>query len=233
MSRHCNWAAERFTALMTAVLVSACSGESRTAAVQTPAQGKASAAAEPHMVPGPAATPIISPDSYRVVFATSKGAFTVAVNRSLAPRGADRFYELVTIGYFTDVRFFRVVPGFVVQFGMHGDPAVNALWEKAPMPDEPRRMSNTRGTVVFAAAGPNTRTVQLFINTADNGLKLDRQRMFFPIGTVVDGMAVVDSLNNEYGEEPNHSRIASKGNEYLSRWFPALDYITSATVLKP
>ena len=164
-------------------------------------------------------------------FETSKGAFTVAVTRALAPRGADRLFELVTIGYFTDVRFFRIVPGFIVQFGMHGDPGVNAVWEKAMLPDEPRRTSNTRGSVVFAAAGKNTRTVQLFINTADNGRKLDGQGMFSPLGLVVEGMEVVDQLNSEYGEEPNHSHIASKGNAYLLRQFPALDYITSAAIV--
>lgn len=172
-----------------------------------------------------------SPDRYRVAVETSKGTFTIEVTRSLAPLGADRFYELVSIGYFTDVRFFRMVPGFIAQFGIHGDPAVNNAWKRAMLPDEPMRTGNTRGTVTFASAGPDTRTVQLFISTGDNRRRLDHQRVFAPIGTVVDGMNVVDALNSEYGEEPNFSRIFAQGNEYLRKWFPALDYIKQATVV--
>ena len=214
--------------MTTIALLAACTAEPR---VPSRPLDNAAESMVVKQIPGPAATPARSPDTFRVTVETSKGTFTIAVQRALAPRGADRFFELVSAGYFTDVRFFRVVPGFVVQFGMHGDPAVNARWEKATLPDEARRTSNTRGTVAFAAAGPNTRTMQLFVNTADNGRKLDGQRLFAPIGSVVEGMDVVDKLNNEYGEEPNPSRIASKGNVYLQRWFPALDYIKSATII--
>lgn len=182
-------------------------------------------------IPGPSATPMQSPDSFQVVFETSKGAFTVAVKRELAPHGADRFYELATVGYFTDVRFFRLVPGFIAQFGIHGDPDVYEEWADARIPDEPMRIGNTRGTVAFAANGPNSRTVQLFISTGDNRQKLDRQRLFAPIGSVVDGMNVVDSLNAEYGEQPNQSRLSSQGNRYVMSWFPALDYVKSATIV--
>ena len=218
--------------LATIALLAACSAEPRVPSphLDNAAATVAATVAVPQ-IPGPAATPARSPDTFRVAVETSKGTFTIAVQRALAPRGADRFFELVTAGYFTDVRFFRVVPGFIVQFGMHGDPAVNERWEKAILPDEPGRISNARGTVAFASAGPNTRTVQLFVNTADNGRKLDGQRLFAPIGSVIEGMDVVDKLNNEYGEEPNPSRIASKGNVYLQRWFPALDYIKSATIV--
>ena len=181
--------------------------------------------------PGPSTPPMKSPDSYAVRVETSKGGFTIGVTRSLAPLGADRFYELVKIGYFTDVRFFRVMPGFVAQFGLHGDPAVNALWTDAVLPDEPMRVGNTRGTVAFTTSGPKTRSNQLFVNTADNRAKLDGQKRFAPIGTVTDGMDVLDKLNSEYGEEPNQSRIGYKGNEYLMKWFPALDYIKSATLV--
>jgi peptidyl-prolyl cis-trans isomerase A (cyclophilin A) len=194
-----------------------------------PAKAAAPPAAAP--IPAPAATPTRSPATFRVQFETTAGPFTVAVTRSLAPHGADRFYELVTIGYFTDVRFFRMVPGFVAQFGIHGDPAVNAVWNVAMIPDDPMRTSNTRGTVAFASSGPNTRATQLFVSTGDNTRKLDRQRVFAPIGRVVDGMDVVDKLNSEYGEEPNHSRAVGQGNAYLEKWFPALDYIRSAKVL--
>jgi cyclophilin family peptidyl-prolyl cis-trans isomerase len=174
-----------------------------------------------------------SPDTFRVLFATSKGDFTVEVKRPLAPRGADRFYELVTIGYFDDVRFFRMKPGFIAQFGINGDPKVYAKWEKATIPDEPMRIGNSRGTVAFATNGTDGRTVQMFISTGDNRRMLDQQRVFAPIGSVIEGMSVVDSLNTEYGEEPNNTRIANGGNEYLRKWFPALDYIKSAKVVAP
>lgn len=181
-------------------------------------------------IPPPSLTPERSPDSYRVRFVTTKGPFVVQVKRSLAPRGADRFYELVRIGYFTDVRFFRMVPNFIVQFGIHGDPAVNAMWDTAAIPDDPIRSSNADGTISFAASGPNTRATQLFISTANNARKLDGQKIFSPFGTVVEGMDVVRALNAEYGEEPNPSKAVRQGNRYLTRWFPALDYIKSATL---
>ncbi len=181
-------------------------------------------------IPPPSLTPERSPDSYRVRFVTTKGPFVVLVKRSLAPRGADRFYELVRIGYFTDVRFFRLVPNFVVQFGIHGDPAVNAMWDTAAIPDDPNRSSNADGTISFAASGPNTRATQLFISTGNNARKLDGQKLFSPFGTVVEGMTVVRALNAEYGEEPNPAKAVRQGNRYLTRWFPALDYIKSATI---
>jgi len=181
-------------------------------------------------IPPPSATPVRSPDSYRVKFATTKGDFVVSVNRALAPRGADRFYELVTIGYFSQVRFYRIVPGFIVQFGIHGDPAVNTMWNAATIPDEPMRTSNTRGTVAFAAAGPNSRTTELFVSTGNNTRKLDGQRLFAPIGKVTSGLDIVETLNSEYGEQPNFARIVRQGNAFLQRWYPALDYITSATI---
>lgn len=187
----------------------------------------------PRIVPGPSATPVRSPDSYRVRFETSKGPFAIEVTRSLAPLGADRFYELVTIGYYEGNRFFRMVPGFVVQFGIHGNPAVNAKWAQSALPDEPMRTSNTRGTVAFTTADANTRAVQLFVNMEDNSAKLDRQRLFAPIGVVVEGMDVLERLNAEYGEDPVQSRMMSQGNRYLDRWFPALDSIVSATVVSP
>lgn len=181
-------------------------------------------------IPPPSLTPERSPDTYRVRFVTTKGPFVVQVKRSLAPRGADRFYELVRIGYFTDVRFFRMKPNFIVQFGIHGDPAVNALWDTAAIPDDPIRSSNADGTIAFAASGPNTRSTQLFISTANNARKLDGQKLFAPFGSVVEGMDVVRALNAEYGEEPNPSKAVRQGNRYLTRWFPALDYIKSAAV---
>ena len=183
-------------------------------------------------VPSPERTPTASPARYRVRVETSKGPFTIEVTRAWAPRGADRFHELVRIGYFRGVRFFRLVPGFVVQFGIHGDPAVNAVWDTATLADDPRATGNALGTVAFAASGPHSRATQLFISTGDNRQKLDRQG-FAPIGRVVEGLDVVSALNAEYGEEPNAVRAVRQGNRYFARWFPALDSILSATIQEP
>lgn len=209
----------------TLLLLAACAGEPR------PSPADDSTIAPAATIPGPSATPIRSPDHYRVRFETSKGPFVVEVQRALAPRGSDRFHELVTIGYFSGVRFFRMVPGFIVQFGIHGDPAVNDLWNNATIPDDPIKGRNTRGTMAFAASGVDTRATQLFVSTGDNVRKLDGQRLFMPFATVVEGLDVVEQLNAEYGEEPNFSRIVRQGNRYLQRWFPALDSIVSATVV--
>ncbi len=207
-------------------------GLSLTAGCSAEPRAPASKAA-PRVIPGPLATPVRSPETYRVRFETSKGPFAIEVTRALAPLGADRFYELVTIGYYAGNRFFRMVPGFVVQFGIHGDPAVNAKWAQSPLPDEPLRRSNTKGTVAFTTADENSRSVQLYVNMADNAAKLDRQRLFAPIGVVVEGFDVLERLNSEYGEDPVQSRIMSQGNRYLDRWFPALDSIVSVTVVSP
>ncbi|MFN8800868.1 MAG: peptidylprolyl isomerase [Gemmatimonas sp.] len=209
--------------------LAACGGDTPPDAAH---RGAAAASGTPGAprIPPPSLEPERSPDTYRVRFETSKGAFVVQVKRSLAPRGADRFHELVRIGYFTGVRFFRLVPNFVVQFGIHGDPAVNNLWDTAAIPDDPIRSSNADGTIAFAASGANTRATQLFINTGNNARKLDGQRVFSPFGTVVEGMAVVRALNAEYGEEPNPARIVRQGNGYLQKWFPALDSIATAVI---
>lgn len=170
-----------------------------------------------------------APATFLAKFDTTKGTFTVEVTRSLAPNGADRFYNLVKSGYFKDTACFRVVPHFMVQFGIHGDPAVSAKWREADIPDDPVKGSNTRGTITFATAGPNTRTTQLFINFADNAF-LDGQG-FSPFGKVTSGMDVVDKINAEYGENPNQGRIQMEGNAYLKKEFPNLDYIKSATII--
>lgn len=183
------------------------------------------------VIPPPQSPPAASPARFTVRFETSKGPFEVDVTRALAPHSADRFYELVTNGYFADVRFFRLVPGFVVQFGVHGDPAVNAVWDTATIADDEMRTSNRKGTLAFAANGPHSRSTQLFISTGENGRKLDGQRLFTPFGRVVRGMDVVERFNAEYGEEPNAIRAVRQGNRYLTRWFPALDYITRATLV--
>jgi len=184
----------------------------------------------------PAALTEQAPASYKVRFDTSKGAFTVQVNRAWAPRGADRFYNLVKNGFFDDVRFFRVISGFMVQFGINGDPQVSAHWRQARIADDPVKASNTRGTISFATAGPNTRTTQVFINFGDNS-SLDRMG-FAPFGKVVAGMNVVDSINPEYGEGaprgrgPEQGRLQMEGNAYLKKGFPRMDYVKKATIVK-
>jgi peptidyl-prolyl cis-trans isomerase A (cyclophilin A) len=176
-----------------------------------------------------------APETFKAQFDTTKGKFTIEVTRSLSPNGADRFYNLVRSGYFKDVAFFRVVPGFMCQFGIHGDPSVSAKWREAAIPDDPVKGSNTRGTITFATAGPNTRTTQLFINFADN-INLNGMG-FSPFGKVTEGMDVVDKINGEYGEGaprgggPNQGRVQAEGNTYLKKDFPNLDYIKSATIV--
>ncbi len=170
-----------------------------------------------------------APEIFKAQFDTTKGKFAVEVTRSLSPNGADRFYNLVKSGYFTDIAFFRVVPGFMVQFGIHGDPAISAKWRGANIPDDPVKGSNTRGTITFATAGPGTRTTQLFINYGNNTF-LDGQG-FSPFGKVIEGMDVVDKINSESGERPNQGSIQMDGNAYLKKTFPNLDYIKSASIL--
>jgi peptidyl-prolyl cis-trans isomerase A (cyclophilin A) len=176
-----------------------------------------------------------APDTFKARFETTKGSVTIEVTRSLSPNGADRFYNLVRSGYFKDIAFFRVVPGFMCQFGIHGDPKVAAAWREARITDDPVKGSNTRGAITFATAGPNTRTTQFFINFADNS-RLDGMG-FAPFGKVTEGMDVVDKINSEYGEGaprgrgPDQGRVQREGNAYLKKDFPNLDYIKSASVL--
>ena len=170
-----------------------------------------------------------APAEYTVRFETSRGPFVVRVVRDWAPKGADRLYNLVRHGFFEGARFFRLVPGFVVQWGLHRDPDVNRVWNTAVIPDDPAgKHPNARGTLTFATAGPNSRTTQLFINYKDNP-QLDRMG-FAPVGKVVGGMEVVDALNAEYREQPNQGRIQAEGNAYLQREFPRLDFIQKATI---
>lgn len=176
-----------------------------------------------------------APAEFKVRFQTGKGEFTVHVHREWAPLGADRFYNLVKMGYYDDCRFFRVIPNFMCQFGMHGEPKVSAVWKAAKIADDPVTQKNTRGRISFATAGPHTRTTQLFINYKDNS-NLDGMG-FAPFGEVTAGMDVVDGICSEYGEGaprgegPAQPRILSEGNEYLKE-FPKLDYIKSAKVVE-
>ena len=169
-----------------------------------------------------------APDSFRVTLETSRGPVVVEALRSWAPNGVDRFHALARTHFFDENRFFRVVPGFIVQFGLAGDPKANEPWDDKPIPDDPPRQSNVRGTITFATEGPNTRTHQIFVNLADNP-RLDKLG-FTPIGRVVSGMAAVDSIYAGYEEEPSQRMIQRLGNPYLARMFPKLDYIRTARV---
>jgi peptidyl-prolyl cis-trans isomerase A (cyclophilin A) len=176
------------------------------------------------------------PDSFDVGFFTTKGKFVVRVRRDWAPRGADRLYHAVSAKYYDQVKFYRVIPGFMAQFGFQGDPKVNTAWEGFALKDDPVKLSNKRGMLTFANRGPNTRTTQLFVNTADNGGSLD-QRGFAPLGSVTEGMSVIDAFYSGYGEGaprglgPDQDQIRSTGNAYLNKSFPKLDAIDSARVL--
>jgi peptidyl-prolyl cis-trans isomerase A (cyclophilin A) len=175
-----------------------------------------------------------APAAYKAKFDTSKGPFVIEVNRDWAPNGADRFYNLVKNGFYNGTRFFRVIPGFMVQYGINGDPNVAAAWRDANIKDDPVKQSNARGMITFATAGPNTRTTQVFINF-DNNAGLDGQG-FSPFGKVVSGMEVVDSLYGGYGEGapngkgPDQGLIQQHGNAYLKEAFPKLDYVKQSTI---
>jgi peptidyl-prolyl cis-trans isomerase A (cyclophilin A) len=192
-------------------------------AAATPAASKAK-------LKNPAALKDVAPAEYRAMFDTSAGPFVILVHRNWAPRAADRFYNLVKYGFFDGNRFFRVVPNFMAQFGLNGDPAVQGPWTNANIPDEPTTQSNTRGTISFATAGPNTRTSQVFINFKDNAF-LDTGG-FAPFGEVVSGMEAVQKINAEYGEQPVQRLILQQGNAYLTKGFPRLDYVKKATIEK-
>lgn len=170
-----------------------------------------------------------APDAYAVQLDTTRGPIVIDVRREWSPKGADRFYELVQKGYYSDVAFFRVVPGFVVQFGMSGDPQATARWSNLPIQDDPVKASNTRGTVTFATSGKDSRTTQVFINLGNNA-RLDGMG-FSPFGKVRE-METVDAIYAGYREKPSQGMIRAKGNAYLRETFPKLDYIESAKIIE-
>jgi peptidyl-prolyl cis-trans isomerase A (cyclophilin A) len=185
----------------------------------------------------PAALTEKAPATFNVNFDTSAGSFVVTVHRDWAPHGADRFYNLVKNGFFNDTRFFRAIPNFMVQFGIHGDPAVSSVWRSARLPVDKVTQSNKRGFITYAMGGsPDTRTTQVFINFRDN-TDLDAMG-FAPFGEVTSGMDVVDKIYTGYGEGaprgqgPDQTRIQAEGNAYLMKSFPKLDSIKSATIAK-
>jgi peptidyl-prolyl cis-trans isomerase A (cyclophilin A) len=183
----------------------------------------------------PAPVKEVVPDVFHVKLDTSKGMIDIEVHRDWAPAGATHFFQLVRSGFYDGARFFRVVRGFVVQFGINGDPQTNAMWANATLPDDPVKEHNVTGMVTYAMRGPNTRNTQIFINLADNRGSLDKQG-FAPFGKVVDGMPVVLDLYSSYGDitpmgqGPDPARLQRQGNDYLDSHFPRLDFIKKATV---
>jgi len=178
-----------------------------------------------------------APDLFKVKVATTAGDLVIEVHRDWAPRGADRFYNLVNIGYFENTAFYRVISGFMAQVGMHGDPAVSAVWLNARIQDDPVKESNTRGKVTFAMGGqPNTRSAQFFISYGNNSY-LDKSG-FAPFGEVVEGFDSVKALYSGYGEGapqgngPSQTRLYRSGNAYLKVGFPKLDYIVTAIIVQ-
>jgi peptidyl-prolyl cis-trans isomerase A (cyclophilin A) len=167
---------------------------------------------------------------FKVKFVTSKGDFVVRVIPEWAPQGAARFRGLVESRFYDGCRFFRVLPNFMVQFGINGDPKVQEIWRDRPLPDDRLTQSNTESRITFATSGPNSRTTQVFISYKDNSF-LDSQG-FTPFGEVVEGWAVVKDINSKHGEEPNQGQIQSQGNEYLKRAYPDLDYIETARIIE-
>jgi peptidyl-prolyl cis-trans isomerase A (cyclophilin A) len=240
-------------ALAAWIVCGGCSGETETAKPEpqekpapSPAPAPPPAPSEPEVLSPPAGHhPALldpsqatetAPATYKVKFETTKGDFVVQVHRDWAPAGADRFYNLVKMGFYDQAKFFRAVDNFMVQFGISPYPDVSAKWRTASVKDDPPKQSNTRGRITFATSGPNSRTTQVFINYADNS-PLDKQG-FSPFAEVVEGMEIVDSLYKEYGEGaprgrgPDQGRIQSKGNAYLEDKFPKLDGIKKASILE-
>lgn len=215
----------------------ACHEQAKNAAPKPQASPAQNAATAPSNNPlsNPALATLRAPNVYHVLFTTTRGNFTLEIHRSWAPSGADRFYNLVKIGFYNGDAFFRVVKGFMVQFGINGDPKVNAKWFDAKISDDlSTNHSNLTGTISFATAGPNTRTTQVFINYADN-VNLDSMG-FTPFGKVSEAMNIVNSLFNGYGDGPpsgpgpDQSQVQQQGNAYLKADFPHLDYIKTAEI---
>jgi peptidyl-prolyl cis-trans isomerase A (cyclophilin A) len=207
---------------LAACLLAACGNGAQPAEEKSEAQVNAAALRNPRLAKETA------PDLFSVRFRTTRGDVVVEVHRDWAPHGADRLYSLVRVGYCEDIAIFRVIKGFMAQFGYHGDPQVIDAWKRAFTLDDETRQSNTRGMVTFAqSGGSDTRTTQLFFNYKDNSY-LDPK--FPPVGKVVEGMEVVDSFYGGYREQPQQPMIQRQGNAYLRKFFPKLDYIESAVL---
>lgn len=221
-------------------IVACCLALALSAGAQPAAEGKAPATTpageRSPALTEPAAATEQAPEKFRVRMETTKGPFVIEVNRAWAPQGADRFYNLVKIGFFEDIAFFRVIPDFMAQFGIHGDPVVARAWNGATIQDDPVVESNARGFVTYAKTNaPNSRSTQFFINFKDNSM-LDRMG-FAPFGKVVEGMEVVDAIYQvgegfPSGPGPRQGLIQSQGNAYLKEKYPQLDYIERATIVE-
>jgi peptidyl-prolyl cis-trans isomerase A (cyclophilin A) len=203
---------------------------STTAAVALALVAGAAALGAPDKLKDPAKLTAKAPDTFKARFETTKGTIVIEVHREWSPHGADRFYNLVKNGYYDGVKFFRVVPNLYVQWGIHGDPEIATKWFRATIPDEPVKQSNTRGFISYAKGGPNTRSVQVFINLGDNS-RLD-ELGFAPFAQVTEGMDVVDKLHNGYGDGLTklQGRIVEEGNAFLEKTYPLLDAIKKATI---
>lgn len=205
--------------------------EEAAKAAATPATPTVAApAAAPTPVEVIAEWPAAMPEVYKVRFETTKGDFIIECRKDWAPLGAERFYQLCKEGYYNNSAFFRVVPGFVVQFGLAADPAVTAIWSAQEMPDDPVKQTNAPGTVTFASRGPNTRTTQVFINYGDNK-RLDGMG-FQVFGKITQGLEVATSITSQYGEKPNQALITSQGDAYISKFFPEIDKIKHVSLVK-
>ncbi|MHC4941107.1 MAG: peptidylprolyl isomerase [Planctomycetota bacterium] len=214
----------RFVWILT-LLVACGKGEEGAAPSETAGADARSKLLNPHLANETA------PEKFRAKFTTTKGDFIIESQRKWSPHGVDRLYNLIRIGYFRDVPFYRIVPGFIAQFGFTWDPKINLAWNNATIPDDPNRVGNMRGHIAFGQRrGKDTRTCQLFINLNNNERALDRQG-FPTVARIVEGWEVVGELNAEYGEKPSQSRIANEGLPYLEKEFPRLDYIKSAELL--
>jgi len=226
--------------VLTSIVLTAATAAAQTATKPAPKPAAPAAAAPkpaapaPNRLLNPAALTAKAPETFKVKFDTTKGAVVLELHRDWAPKGVDRFYNMTRNGFFTGARFFRVIPNFMAQFGINGDPAVNDAWEKARLADDPpNSKSNVRGILTYGTTGqPNSRGTQLFINYKDNSY-LDKQG-FVPIGEVVEGMEVADMLYADYGAAPQNEQntLVSQGNKYMQTKYPKLDYIKTATIVK-
>jgi peptidyl-prolyl cis-trans isomerase A (cyclophilin A) len=215
--------------LLGAVLLTGLAAAQEQPATKTPTGAKAATRGVDPALLNPALMREKAPEVYQAKFTTTRGDVIIEVTRAWAPLGADRFYNLVRHHFFDGASFFRVVSGFVVQFGLSPNPEVSGVWEKAAIKDDPVKQSNKRGYLTFATAGPNTRTTQIFINLGNNAA-LNAQG-FAPFGVVTEGMEMVDQFYRGYGEAPDQGQIQSKGKAYLDQNFPKLDSIKSATIV--
>jgi peptidyl-prolyl cis-trans isomerase A (cyclophilin A) len=203
------------------------------AAAEKPKPAVTEETGEPLMNPNSKEMTLAAPAKFKAKFETSKGNFVLEVTREWAPIGADRFFNLVRHGYYDNCRFFRMVPGFVVQWGIHGDPAISKHWNDANMKDDPVKASNKRGFITYAKTNaPDSRSTQLFINFADNS-RLDGMG-FAPFGQVTEGMDIVEKLYSGYKEQPTNTQgeIMARGNAFLNEKFPQLDYIKKASIVE-